>query len=133
MTKEGHHTTSLHGQHEPTERDRIFEDFRTGRCKVLITTNVLARGIDIQQVNLVVNYDLPVMQDTGLPDYETYLHRVGRTGRFGRTGVAINFVASKKDYEIVKLIQEYFGRKILRLPADDLELLEKTLRTAGVK
>ncbi|KAI8895644.1 P-loop containing nucleoside triphosphate hydrolase protein [Globomyces pollinis-pini] len=85
MTEEGHAVTHLHGQFEAQDRDKAIDDFREGRSKVLITTNVIARGIDILQVNLVVNYDIPVDRDMQ-PDPETYIHRIGRTGRFGRQG-----------------------------------------------
>lgn len=64
-----------------------MKDFRTGSTRVLISTDLLARGIDVQQVNLVINYDLP-------SNFESYLHRIGRSGRFGRKGVAINFVTA---------------------------------------
>lgn len=76
MTAEGHHVTSLHGAKDASERDRIIDDFREGKSKVLITTNVVARGIDILQVNMVVNYDMPLTGDHK-PDAETYLHRIG--------------------------------------------------------
>jgi len=76
MIAEGHKVTSLTGTHQSGDRDQTFDDFREGRTKVLITTNVVARGIDILQVNLVVNYDLP-LNVNGEPDVETYLHRIG--------------------------------------------------------
>jgi ATP-dependent RNA helicase DDX19/DBP5 len=76
MTAEGHQVTSLHGAKDGLERDRIIDEFREGKSKVLITTNVASRGLDISQVNMVINYDMP--QDAhGNPDWETYLHRVG--------------------------------------------------------
>jgi ATP-dependent RNA helicase DDX19/DBP5 len=84
MMAEGHRVASLHGAKDATERDSIIDNFREGREKVLITTNVIARGIDILQVNLVVNYDLPLMNerekgkgDDARPDIETYIHRIG--------------------------------------------------------
>ena len=85
MTAEGHKVASLHGAKDAAERDAIIDSFREGREKVLITTNVIARGIDIMQVNMVVNYDLPLMNDRGgrqfsedaRPDIETYIHRIG--------------------------------------------------------
>lgn len=76
MTEEGHQVVSLHGSKDNTERDTVIDTFREGKYKVLITTNVIARGIDILQVNMVVNYDLPMTAD-GKPDPETYLHRIG--------------------------------------------------------
>ena len=88
MTGEGHKVASLHGSKEATDRDAVMDRFRDGQDKVLITTNVIARGIDIPQVNMVVNYDLPMMserqQEPGvndrldlIPDVETYIHRIG--------------------------------------------------------
>lgn len=77
MTAEGHKVTSLTGNHQTGDRDQTIDDFRDGKTKVLITTNVIARGIDILQVNLVVNYDLPLTV-SGEPDVETYLHRIGK-------------------------------------------------------
>lgn len=86
MTAEGHKVASLHGAKDAAERDTIIDSFREGREKVLITTNVIARGIDILQVNMVVNYDLPLMNERGntnsndgRPDIETYIHRIGAT------------------------------------------------------
>ena len=76
MIAEGHKVTSLTGSHQAGDRDQTIDDFRDGKTKVLITTNVIARGIDISQVNLVVNYDLPLTA-SGEPDVETYLHRIG--------------------------------------------------------
>ena len=87
MTSEGHRVASLHGAKDASERDAIIDSFREGREKVLITTNVIARGIDIMQVNMVVNYDLPLLNERGdwknkedlRPDIETYIHRIGST------------------------------------------------------
>ena len=85
MTAEGHKVASLHGAKDAAERDNIIDGFREGRDKVLITTNVIARGIDIMQVNMVVNYDLPLLnerpganKDDARPDIETYIHRIGQ-------------------------------------------------------
>lgn len=84
MSTEGHKVASLHGAKDAAERDSVIDSFREGREKVLITTNVIARGIDILQVNMVVNYDLPLMNERGnahsgdgRPDIETYIHRIG--------------------------------------------------------
>lgn len=76
---EGHSVACLHGDKMSDERDKILDDFRQGKTKVLITTNVVARGIDIQQVNMVVNYDVPIMgpEEGWAPDIETYIHRIG--------------------------------------------------------
>ena len=129
MTDQGHAVSALHGQHDAQDRDKAMDDFREGRSKVLITTNVLARGIDVLQVNLVVNYDIPL--DVNMrPDAETYLHRIGRTGRFGRQGVSINFVHDQKSYEEMKVIEKYLGREIVRVPTDDYMVIEEMLKKA---
>lgn len=129
MQEQNHNVISLHGQQDPDVRDRNMDKFRKGEAKVLISTNVIARGIDISQVTLVINYDLPLLPQSRAPDMETYLHRIGRTGRFGRTGSCINFVHSKAELEKLREIEEYFGKKIVQLPADDLDALEKTLKS----
>ncbi|KAG0165819.1 RNA helicase required for poly(A+) mRNA export [Apophysomyces sp. BC1015] len=127
MSSQGHAVVSLHGKMEPEERDKVMDDFRRGEFKVLITTNVLARGIDILQVTLVINYDMPLDQ-RGQPDYEAYLHRIGRTGRFGRQGVSINFVHDQKSCQQMEAIQNHFQREIQRVPTDDWEAVEKQLK-----
>lgn len=76
MTKEGHKVDSLHGKLDTAERDRTIDAFRDGKSKVLISTNVIARGIDILQVTCVINYDMPLSGDNQA-DAETYLHRIG--------------------------------------------------------
>lgn len=97
--------------------------------QVLITTNVIARGIDILQVNMVVNYDLPLMNERikgadERPDIETYIHRIGRTGRFGRRGISINFVHDKKTWLQMEQIEKALGRKIMRIETNDLDEME---------
>merc|ERR1712072_1395051 len=77
--------SAMHGDMVQKERDAIMNEFRQGNSRVLITTDVWARGLDVQQVSLVINYDIP-------NNRENYIHRIGRSGRFGRKGVAINFV-----------------------------------------
>jgi ATP-dependent RNA helicase DDX19/DBP5 len=94
MRKDNYTVSLLHGKKDTMsveQRDSVMDDFRSGKTSVLITTNVLARGIDVLQVTLVVNYDVP-LDRSNKPDPETYIHRIGRSGRFGRKGVAINFV-----------------------------------------
>lgn len=128
MKEEGHAVSLLHGGLEVAERDRLIDDFREGRSKVLITTNVLARGIDIPAVTMVVNYDLPVDQ-FGKADPATYLHRIGRTGRFGRVGVSVSFVHDKKSYQILKEIKDHFGDVAMtKVPTDDWEEVEKIVK-----
>lgn len=127
MKAQGHSVVSLHGKMTPEERDKVMDDFRRGEFKVLITTNVLARGIDISQVTLVINYDLPLDQ-RGQVDFEAYLHRIGRTGRFGRTGVSIILVDSRQSWEQMQEIEKHFQREITLVPTDDWEAVEKQLK-----
>lgn len=86
----------------------MFPNFRSGQSRVLITTDVWARGIDVQQVSLVINYDLP-------NNRELYIHRIGRSGRFGRKGVAINFVKND-DIRILRDIEQYYSTQIDEMP-----------------
>lgn len=81
-------------------------------------------GIDVEQVSLVVNYDMPVDANNA-PDCETYLHRIGRTGRFGKMGLAINLVDGRKSKDILAYIQEHFKVHIEQLDAENIEELEK--------
>lgn len=131
MEHEGHKTAVLHGAQSIKERDDIIAQFRKGLVKVLISTNVLARGIDVMQVSLVINFDLPRVPETHAPDPETYLHRIGRTGRFGRTGVAINFVHNKEAQTLLMAYEQYFGKKIVYIPTDSLEKIESKLSPAN--
>jgi len=124
LAKDGHAVALLTGELEIEQRADILNRFRDGKEKVLITTNVAARGIDIDQVTIVVNYDLPIDQ-MQKPDFETYLHRIGRTGRFGKNGLAINFVDGRKTMGMVDQISQHFGVPINRLEVDDLDELEK--------
>jgi superfamily II DNA/RNA helicase len=94
------------------DRSRIMREFRQGTCRILITTNLLSRGIDVQGVNLVINYDLP-----GTNNIESYVHRIGRCGRYGRKGVAINFI-TPNDYYIIQNIRRYYSTEINELPED---------------
>ncbi|KDN50769.1 ATP-dependent RNA helicase DBP5, partial [Rhizoctonia solani AG-8 WAC10335] len=129
MSAEGHQVSSLHGAKDAAERDTTIDDFRDGKSKVLITTNVISRGIDILQVNMVVNYDMPLTAD-GKPDPETYLHRIGRTGRFGRKGIAINFVHDRRSWEEMNAIERALHHPILRVETKDFDEMEKTLQKA---
>jgi len=128
MTAEGHKVASLTGALEGEERDRVFARFRSGEAKVLITTNVLARGIDVQTVTMVINYDIPETVDHK-PDYETYLHRIGRTGRFGRTGAALSFVHDRQSWQALMDICKHFNVEPTRLDTADWDDVEKLLKT----
>ncbi|XP_021112369.1 ATP-dependent RNA helicase DDX19B isoform X3 [Heterocephalus glaber] len=124
LSKEGHQVALLSGEMMVEQRAAVIERFREGKEKVLVTTNVCARGIDVEQVSVVINFDLPVDKDRN-PDNETYLHRIGRTGRFGKRGLAVNMVDSKHSMNILNRIQEHFNKKIERLDTDDLDEIEK--------
>ncbi|KAI9657709.1 MAG: RNA helicase required for poly(A+) mRNA export [Bathelium mastoideum] len=123
MTAEGHQVAQLSGGLEGKDRDAVIDRFRSGQAKVLIATNVLARGIDVQSVTMVINYDIPTDQ-YGKPDPETYLHRIGRTGRFGRTGVAISFVHNKQSWEALMQITKVWNVVPQRLDTNDWDEVE---------
>ncbi|KAG0264018.1 RNA helicase required for poly(A+) mRNA export [Mortierella polycephala] len=124
MEDKGHAVSFLHGALSPDNRDDRIDMFRSAKFKILITTNVLARGIDISNVNLVINYDVPTTPDPDAAyvkersDRETYLHRIGRTGRFGRLGVCVNFVHNRGSFEMLNDIREYFECTILQMPTN---------------
>lgn len=100
--------SSMHGDMPQQEREAIMSEFRKGETRVLITTDIWARGIDVQQVSLVINYDLPLNR-------ENYIHRIGRSGRFGRKGVAINFVKDD-DVRVLRDIEQYYSTQIDEMP-----------------
>ncbi|OTA70089.1 DEAD-domain-containing protein [Hypoxylon sp. EC38] len=126
MTADGHKVSVLHGAYEGSERDALLEEFRSGKSKVLITTNVLARGIDVSTVSMVINYDIPMkgMGDNMVHDTETYLHRIGRTGRFGRVGVSITFISDKKSFDALKAIAQDLDIDLVALKPDDWDETE---------
>jgi len=107
--------SSMHGEMTGQERELIMKEFRSGSSRVLITTDLLARGIDVQQVSLVINYDMP-------GNRENYIHRIGRSGRFGRKGVAINFVTSD-DVRAMREIEAFYNTQILEMPAHVADLI----------
>jgi translation initiation factor 4A len=105
----------IHSNMDRSERDIAFKDFKNGKSRVLISSNVTARGIDIQQVSIVINFDVP-------KDIHTYLHRIGRSGRWGRKGVGINFI-TRRDYSKIKDIEKYYSCEIKEMPIN-LDFLE---------
>lgn len=107
--------SSMHGDMDQAERDVIMREFRTGSSRVLITTDLLARGIDVQQVSLVINYDLPTNR-------ENYIHRIGRGGRFGRKGVAINFLTAD-DQRALQDIETFYNTQIEEMPMNVADLI----------
>ena len=109
----GYFAEGLHGDMKQQQRDRVMNSFRNGRTEILVATDVAARGIDVENVEAVFNYDLP-------QDDEYYVHRIGRTGRAGRTGQAFSFVKGKEVYKI-KDIQRYCKTKILAKPIPTMD------------
>lgn len=99
----------IHSNMDKSSRDKSFNEFRTGKQRVLISSNVTARGIDIQQVSVVINFDLPKC-------VSTYLHRIGRSGRWGRKGTGINFI-TRRDITKIKEIEKYYSTEIKELPS----------------
>uniref|UniRef100_A0A5S6QVF3 Eukaryotic initiation factor 4A n=1 Tax=Trichuris muris TaxID=70415 RepID=A0A5S6QVF3_TRIMR len=116
LTERNFTISFMHGDMSQKDRDIIMQQFRSGSSRVLISTDLLARGIDIQQVSVVINYDIPHSR-------ENYIHRIGRGGRFGRVGIAINFV-TESDKRLMKDIEEYYRTKVDEMPND----IEKFLK-----
>jgi len=100
----------IHSEMDKAERDKAFNDFRNGASRVLISSNITSRGIDIQQVSVVINFDIPKC-------VHNYLHRIGRSGRWGRKGVGINFI-TRRDVQQLKRIEEHYSTQIKELPVD---------------
>jgi translation initiation factor 4A len=107
--------SAMHGEMDQRERDLILREFRDGASRVLITTDLLARGIDVQGVSLVINFDLPTNR-------ENYIHRIGRSGRFGRKGVAINFL-TQPDVRFLRDIEQFYNTQIEEMPMNVADLI----------
>ena len=110
MSGQGFPLSFIHGEMEVEERRRRMTEFRKGSIRVLISTDLLARGIDVQQVSLVINYELPVQR-------ENYIHRIGRSGRFGRKGVSINLLLPEET-KLMKDIESFYSTQVVQLPED---------------
>jgi translation initiation factor 4A len=110
MVADGYSVVSIHSSMKREEREKSFKDFRTGTYRVLISSNVTSRGIDIQQVSIVINFDIP-------RSVNTYLHRIGRSGRWGRKGTAINFI-TRQDIGYMKRIESHYKSTIQELPSE---------------
>lgn len=110
LEKKNYVVSLIHGSMPSYDRTSILTSFRRGQARILISTDLLARGIDIQQLSLVINYDFPKHKDT-------YLHRIGRSGRYGRKGIAINFV-SRYDSAYLNDLRKYYDTEITELPAN---------------
>jgi len=111
MTKDGFTLEYIHGEMEPADRKKRMDDFRTGKVRILISTDVLARGIDVQAVSMVINYEMPT-------DREDYFHRIGRCGRYGRKGLSINLIAGADEMAKMKDIETHYSLIIPTLPQD---------------
>jgi len=111
-------TSVIHGDMINEDRIKIMNEFRSGSSRILIATDLLARGIDVQQVSLVINYDIP----SGIEGRDNYIHRIGRSGRFGRKGVAINFI-KYDDVNMMREIEKFYSTTIEELPANINNLL----------
>ena len=114
LKKKGHMISCIHGDLKQNDRDNIMRDFRKCATRILVTTDLLARGIDVYQVSLVINYEMP-------KNKETYIHRIGRSGRFGRKGNAINFI-TPDEKELLENLQSFYDTSIEQLPTDLSEI-----------
>jgi translation initiation factor 4A len=110
MKEDGFPVCCLHSNMDRSEREKVFKEFRKGSSRVLISSNLTSRGIDIQQVGVVINFDIP-------KDVHNYLHRIGRSGRWGRKGTGINFI-TRRDIHKMKEIEQYYCTQIDELPCD---------------
>lgn len=109
MTSRGFLVSQIHGDMDQKERSSVMSNFRNGKTRVLIATDIIARGIDVQQVSLVINYDIP-------KEKECYIHRIGRSGRHGRKGVSINFI-TRFDVPRLKDIESFYSTEISEMPS----------------
>lgn len=140
MLADGYKCSKLAGDMEMDARDVVVEQFRSMQTRILISTDIISRGFDVNTVTLVVNYDLPVKHESNDPDYETYLHRIGRSGRFGKKGAAFNFVdrtyrhrgSGKSDEEVMTEIELYFDRPVREVAAEDEDAFIAVLEDAGL-
>ncbi|XP_055925296.1 ATP-dependent RNA helicase DDX19A-like isoform X2 [Argiope bruennichi] len=123
MTEEGHDMALLTGELAVEQRMNALNRFREGKEKILITTNAYASAIDVEQVAVVINYDLPV-HFKGDADCEAYLHRIGRTGRFGKTGLVINLIDGGESMAILEQIESHFGKKINEIDDNEVDSIE---------
>ena len=123
LYEKGFAANCLHGDMPQGWRNRTLMDLRKGRCKILVATDVAARGIDVPTITHVINYDLPKQA-------EDYVHRIGRTGRAGRTGIAITF-AEVNEYVKVHKIEKYIGRKLPELTIEGMEPTRKRKSAGG--
>tara|TARA_Y100000817_G_scaffold314389_1_gene313072 strand:+ start:1350 stop:2504 length:1155 start_codon:yes stop_codon:yes gene_type:complete len=115
LREEDFPVSMIHGELSTEERKATMNEFKSGQTRILLSTDLLSRGIDIQQLSLVINFDLPRSK-------ETYIHRIGRSGRYGRKGVAINFV-TERDLENLQIIRTFYNTKIEEMPQNIADFL----------
>lgn len=108
LMKDNFPVSYIHGELIGSDRKKVMEEFKSGHTRILLSTDLLSRGIDVQQLSLVINFDLPKSK-------ETYIHRIGRSGRYGRKGVSINLVTDR-DINRMKEIEEYYDTEIVEMP-----------------
>ncbi|CAN1770441.1 DEAD-box ATP-dependent RNA helicase 38 [Linum perenne] len=139
----GYEVTTIHGALTHEDRDKIVKEFKDNLTKVLISTDVLARGFDQQRVNLVINFDLPIKYDNSEPrpirrgppepHFEVYLHRIGRAGRFGRKGAVFNLIMNDNDRMLMEKIERYFDSPVIEVPSwKSEEDFSAALKSAGL-
>ena len=116
MKEAGYPVCCIHSEMEKNERTTAYNEFKTGKYRVLISSNVTSRGIDIQQVSVVINFDIPRC-------VHNYLHRIGRSGRWGRKGLGINFI-TKYDKDMITTIEKHYNTQITELPANYASLIK---------
>jgi ATP-dependent RNA helicase UAP56/SUB2 len=107
---------AIHSGLSVEDRIERYKQFKEGLGRILVSTDLFARGVDIEKVNIVINYDMPRPSTDKNDEIDTYLHRVGRTARFGTKGLAISFVSSPEEMEVLKKVQERFVLKVGELP-----------------
>jgi len=140
LMEEGYQVGIIHGKMPKAMRDAVMQDFRTGKSTHLISSNLLARGIDIPNISVVINYDVPIGKQVDQygrtswgPDVDVYVHRAGRTGRFGRNGACITLIHDKDSFEkfsvITKKLEKDYGLKIKQIDAESLETIEEDVNS----
>jgi len=107
--------SSIHADLEQSKRTDILAEFKRGASRMLVATDIIGRGIDVHGVSFVINYDLP-------KNFEKYIHRIGRSGRFGRKGIAINLIA-KEDFPTIAALEKFYSTSVLEMPANISELI----------
>jgi len=115
LLEDGFPVGAIHSSMDKQQRVESYKDFKNGKTRVLVSSNVTARGIDVQQVSIVINFDVPKC-------VHTYLHRIGRSGRWGRKGIGINFV-TKRDFRYIKNIEQHYQTQINELPANYRDII----------